>query len=105
MTSTGSADALTVLSPARAACPPWCAARHGVHLGEENWVHHSEPQPLTPGVAAQLCMSIDPVTGAQDGPYVVIGSTEYTPAEAQTLAASLMTLASVGGPSANPPVI
>ena len=82
---------------ARASCPPWCATGHGIHLGEDDWVHLSEPLPLTDGVSAQLCMSIDPATSAQDGPYVVIGSTEYTPAQAQALAASLMTLASTGG--------
>ncbi len=96
MEPTGAAEA-ALLAPARAACPSWCATGHGVHLGEEDWVHLSEPQPLTEGVSAQLCMSIDPESGAADGPYVVIGSTEYTLADAQALAASLMTMASAGG--------
>lgn len=90
---------------ARASCPPWCATGHGIHLGEDDWVHLSEPLPLTDGVSAQLCMSIDPVSGAEDGPYVVIGSSEYTLAEAQALAASLMTMASTGGQLPSPSVI
>lgn len=99
----GTPDANGPLTAARAACPPWCATGHGVNLDEEDWVHVSEPLPVTEGVSAQLCMSIDPVTSAQDGPYVVIGSSEYTLAEAQALAASLMTMASTSGqlPSAS----
>jgi hypothetical protein len=86
----------SLLSAARANCPPWCVTGHGVHDGEEDWLHLSEPLTLTEGVAAQLCMSIDPVTSAADGPYVVVGTTEYTLLEAQALAASLMTMATVG---------
>ncbi len=86
----------------RSWCPAWCAAEHGYQRGEEDWVHLSEPLPLTEGVSAQLCMSIDPESGAADGPYVVVGSTEYTLAEAQALAASLMTMASAGG---QPPAV
>ena len=77
----------------RGPCPSWCVAGHGVHLGEEDWVHLGEPLPMTDGVSAQLCMSIDPVTGTQDGPYVLIGGTEYTLAAAASLASSLMSLA------------
>jgi hypothetical protein len=97
MDSTRSPAGETLLTGARATCPPWCATGHGVHLGEEDWVHLSEPLPLTDGVSAQLCMSIDPLTSAEDGPYVVVGGTEYTLPEAHALAASLMTLATTGG--------
>ena len=96
METTGAAETDAVLGPARTACPPWCATGHGVHLGEEDWVHLGEPLRLTEGVSAQLCMSIDPITSAADGPYVVIGSSEYTLSEAQALAASLLTMASTG---------
>lgn len=80
----------------RAACPPWCATGHGVHLGEDDWVHLGEPVPLTEGVSAQLCMTIDPSATIEDGPYVVVGSSEYTLPEAQALGASLMAMAATG---------
>jgi len=97
---TGSTDVVAgnrLESGVRGACPSWCAAGHGVHLGEEDWVHLSEPLTVVEGLSAQLCMSIDPDTSAHDGPYVVLGSTEYTLAEAQAVAAALMTMAITGG--------
>jgi hypothetical protein len=42
-------------------------------------------------------MSIDPDTGEADGPYVMIGSTEYTVAEAVRLARSLVALVTLDG--------
>jgi hypothetical protein len=35
-------------------------------------------------------MSVDPETGAEDGPYFIIGSSEYTLAGARDLAATLL---------------
>jgi hypothetical protein len=90
-------DSLVVPLPAaRAGCPSWCATRHGVHVGEEDWLHLSEPLPVAEGVSAWLCLSIDPLTSAQDGPYMVIGSREYTLPQAQALGASLLAMASQG---------
>ena len=74
-------------------CPPWCTVDHGVQAGEEDWLHVSAPVFLTDGVAARLCLSIDPESGAQDGPFVVIGSTEYTLAEAAGLGVALIEIA------------
>jgi hypothetical protein len=74
-------------------CPPWCATEHGVHLGEEDWVHTSVALAVADGVVARLCLSVDPASGSQDGPYVLIGATEYTLAEARALGDSLMALA------------
>jgi hypothetical protein len=87
------------------ACPPWCVTGHGVHLGEEDWVHCSEPLPITDGVTAQLCVSIDPSTRAEEGPYVVVGTTEYSLADAQALGASLMTLATTGADTRSAPAV
>jgi hypothetical protein len=81
------------LSNARAGCPSWCAHGHGVHRGEEDWLHLSEPLPIAEGVSARLCLSIDPSTRAQDGPYMVIGTHEYTLAQAEALGASLLAMA------------
>ncbi|MDJ0335383.1 hypothetical protein QMG83_09125 [Salinibacterium sp. G-O1] len=78
----------------------WCVSEHGSTAGEEDWVHESEPFSVAAGVTARLCMSIDPVVGAQDGPYVVIDvavdSPEYTLAEAEAFAASMTALARRG---------
>jgi hypothetical protein len=74
-------------------CPHWCATRHGVHLGEEDWVHSSAALSITDGVMARLCMSVDPVTHAEDGPYLLIGATQYTLTEAKALGDALSALA------------
>lgn len=77
-------------------CPRWCVTQHGVHLGEEDWIHSSAPVPVDEELVARLCMSVDPNTGAEDGPFVLIGTSEYTVAEARALGRSLMTLATTG---------
>lgn len=78
------------------ACPRWCAAPHGAFAGEEDWIHESEPIVLTEGVSARLRMSVDPATGAEDGPYLFIGSSEYSLQGAAALATSLGALAAQG---------
>jgi hypothetical protein len=84
------------LAPAATAarrCPPWCVTQHCVHLGEENWIHASEPLPVADGVRAQIVMSVDPDTGTTDGPYILIGAQEYTLTEARLLGNALMAAA------------
>ena len=93
------------LSLARASCPSWCANGHGVHRGEEDWLHLSEPLPIAEGVSARLCLSIDPLTRDRDGPYIVIGSQEYTVPQAQALGASLLAMASQGADLSSAPVV
>jgi hypothetical protein len=78
-------------------CPEWCVTRHSPDLGEENWLHLGEAVVLDDGIVARLCESIDPESGAQDGPYVLIGTTEYTLREAEHLGASIVALALAGG--------
>ena len=77
-------------------CPPWCTADHGVQAGEEDWLHVSAPVFLTDGVAARLCLSIDPATGAQDGPFVLIGTTEYTLQEATAVGIAIIGIVQAG---------
>jgi hypothetical protein len=77
-------------------CPSWCTVAHGVNLGEEDWLHLSEPLAIATGVSAQLCMSIDPETQVPDGPYVLIGAVEYTLSEAEALCSSLRDLIAKG---------
>jgi hypothetical protein len=76
-----------------AACPAWCVSRHGDHLGEEDWVHAGEPLRIVDEVLAHGCMSVEPLTGAVDGPYVMVGGEQYTPKEAEALGASLIAMA------------
>ncbi|MFW5468691.1 DUF6907 domain-containing protein [Knoellia sp. CPCC 206435] len=77
-------------SASTSSCPTWCVSRHGVHLGEENWVHTGEPLLVADGIRAVVVMSVDPDTGTADGPYVLIGAHEYTLAEARALWGALL---------------
>jgi hypothetical protein len=80
-----------------ACCPPWCVSPHADGRGEDDWLHVGEPVVLTTGVSALPCMSVDPDTGVVDGPYVLIGETEYTLEETAQLGAALISLARTGG--------
>lgn len=80
----------------RSSCPSWCVAEHGVQGGEEDWLHLSSPVPVTEGVGARLCMSTDPVSGSSDGPFVLIGSNEYTLEEAESLGLAITDIAATG---------
>lgn len=77
-------------------CPRWCVSGHGVHLGEEDWLHLGEPLTVAHGVLARLCMSVDPEGRVKDGPYVIVGTVEYTLPEVEALGASLVALARSG---------
>ncbi|GGG60665.1 hypothetical protein GCM10011374_24420 [Kocuria dechangensis] len=80
-------------------CPTWCVTAHGTHTGEEDWLHLGEPLAITgEGTTARLCLSIDPGTGAVDGPYVLIGSSEYTPTAVVALSQALFALAAAATP-------
>ena len=79
-------------SPERpATCPPWCVLGHGVHLGEEDQVHVSD-QLCVRSSLIRLCVTVDPATGAEDGPYVLVGAQEYTLAEADAVVEALTSL-------------
>jgi hypothetical protein len=82
-------------SISRDLCPSWCVTGHRAELGEEDWLHCSEPMTFVDGLPALLAMSIDPGTGEVDGPYVMIGSSEYSVTEAIDLAEGLLRLVSV----------
>ena len=80
-------------------CPHWCVTRHGVHLGEENWIHASEPLPVADGVRSQIVMSLDPDTGTADGPYIVVGEQEYPLTEARLLGSAFIAAADAAAQS------
>lgn len=85
-------------------CPPWCVVAHDPGRGEEDWLHESAPVLLTDGVSARTCLSVDPLTGVRDGPYVIVGEDELSPAEAVRLGEELSLLGLLdprpGGPGA-----
>ena len=83
-------------------CPAWCTTQHGVARGEDDWLHVSEALLVADDVFARLCMSVNPETDAEDGPYVVVGSREYSLTEASRLGGALMRLAAVGAASTRP---
>jgi hypothetical protein len=59
-------------------------------------VHHGDPVRLDDEATARLSMSIDPETGEQDGPYILIGSKEYSLEQAAELTAQLTALTAAG---------
>ena len=81
---------------APATCPAWCTAEHGVFLGEEDHLHTGAPLPLTTAIIARLCVTIDPKTGAADGPYVVVDSDEWTIEHTLNIGHALLALAQLG---------
>lgn len=87
---------------ARSGCPCWCVTRHDAARGEDDWVHEGAPLDVEDGVAARLCMSVDPTSGAADGPYVVVGSRELTVDQAEALGVSFIGLALAGASSTRP---
>ncbi|WP_411720417.1 DUF6907 domain-containing protein [Mycetocola sp.] len=83
-------------------CPCWCITKHDTARGEDDWVHEGVPLDVEDGILARLCMSVDPGTGAVDGPYVVVGARELTVAEAEALGVSFIGLAVAGSAFSRP---
>ncbi len=76
-------------------CPHWCAIRHGSHGGADDHVHVSSAL-LVKRTVLRLAASIDPDTGAQDGPVVYVGDEEYTLYQAEVHIDALMQLVDQG---------
>jgi hypothetical protein len=79
--------------PVPATCPAWCTTEHGVFAGEDDWLHTGAPLSLTTEVIARLCATIDPDTGATDGPYVIVESDEWTLDYTRSVGHALIALA------------
>lgn len=77
----------------RTTCPAWCVRTHGDLVGEDDLVHVGEVEAVGKKMLAHLCMSVDPVTSMVDGPYVLLGGTDYTLEEARALGQALLALA------------
>jgi hypothetical protein len=79
----------------RANCPPWCVTVHGLQDGEEDQVHVSRCV-VVRGTPLRMCTTIDPDTKLQDGPYILVGSDEFTLGEAMDLVDVLQRLVAQG---------
>src|SRR3712207_4401503 len=77
----------------RPVCPAWCVTRHNRLSGEDDWLHMGEPVELTARIIARVCMTVEPETGAVDGPYVLIGHAEFTLDQAAALAGTVLDMA------------
>jgi hypothetical protein len=75
-------------------CPPWCELGHGTHLGEDDTVHIGG-QLCVRNALLRLCSTADPDTGEVDGPYVLMGSQEFTIDEVEELVWALTSLVSL----------
>lgn len=89
--------------PVPSACPAWCTTEHGVFLGEDDHLHTGAPLYLTEGVIARLCATVDPDTGAVDGPYVVVDSDEWTLDHTRSVGRAVIALAETAEQSTDPP--
>ena len=79
-------------------CPTWCVVRHGAKGGEEDLVHVSAVLRVR-GLPVRLCATIGSASvdgPSLDGPYVLIGSDEYTLYEADALIGALTQLVDAG---------
>lgn len=81
--------------PFGSTCPSWCVAPHGLHAGEEDWVHVSEPMPLTERILARICLTVEPDGARSEGPIVLVGSVELTPEQTNDIGLALQALARV----------
>jgi len=83
--------------PRTQSCPAWCVVRHSAAAApDEEDVVHIGGALLVGRTVLRLCTTIDPDEGTQDGPYVLVGSAEFTLHEAESLLASLTQLVDEG---------
>jgi hypothetical protein len=78
-----------------ATCPGWCVLRHGTHTGEEEHLHVGGAL-LVRNDVLRLVATIDPETGAKEGPFVLMGSQELTLFQADALIDALTQLVDEG---------
>ena len=76
-------------------CPDWCAIRHESARGAEDQVHVGGAL-LVQRTVLRLCTTIDAAAGTEDGPFVLLGGSEFTLHEADALIAALTQLVDQG---------
>jgi hypothetical protein len=69
--------------------------RHGIRQGEDDSIHVSR-ELLVRGTSLRLCTTVDPTTTEVEGPYVLVGSEEYSLHEADALIDALTQLVDEG---------
>ena len=74
-------------------CPDWCSIGH--RAGRETEVHLGGAL-LVRRTVLRLCTTIDTAAGTEDGPFVLLGSSEFTLHEAEALIAALTQLVDQG---------
>jgi hypothetical protein len=74
-------------------CPDWCSIGHPA--GREAEVHLGGAL-LVRRTVLRLCTTIDTTAGTEDGPFVLLGSSEFTLHEAEALIAALTQLVDQG---------
>ena len=72
-------------------CPEWCHVRHGDLEGEDDRVHQSS-ELMVRHTLLRLCATVEAGSGVVDGPYVLLGTEEYTLHEAEALIGALTQL-------------
>ncbi|WP_404383571.1 hypothetical protein LL946_00185 [Knoellia locipacati] len=77
-------------------CPPWCVVDHGTQVGEEDALHVSVTLSVR-RTAVRLCLTRGEGFRTADGPYLLIGSDEYTLYEADALIGALTQLVDAAG--------
>jgi hypothetical protein len=87
-----------------ATCPAWCTTEHGVFAGGDDRLHTGAPLYLTQEVTARLCASVDPDTGATDGPYVIVDADEWTLDHTRSVGRALIALAATAAVRLNPQI-
>ena len=76
-------------------CPPWCTAVHGTYTDDLDALHSADEVPLASSLTAQLCCSVDPLTGEVDGPFIVVGREEWSPQRTAEVGLALLRLAAL----------
>lgn len=84
---------MTQMRTQRDTCPSWCVRAHGVVTGEDDWVHIGSPLIVSGTALARLCMTVEPHTHVVEGPYIMVGSDEFTIDDARSLGEALIELA------------
>lgn len=77
-------------------CPDWCVVRHAASAGGSHDPVHIGGALIIQRTVVRLCTTIDPDTGTQHGPRVLLGAAELSLHEAEALIAALTQLVDQG---------
>ena len=86
----------TPTAPEAGPCPAWCVVRHDRSGLDDQGHLHIGGALLVRRTELRLCATIDPLAGTAEGPYVLVGSEEFTLHEAEVLLSALTQLVDQG---------